>query len=500
MAEKRKCNLESATNGTDQAVPSKKPAKTNGHTRAVPMDDLRERAKQFGCELTSCEFAEKMDKEDPLALLREDFVYPKMKDLPSVDLSLVKPDDECIYFCGNSLGLQPRNVRHYLDAELEKWGQHGVHGHFTGQLPWAHCDEVLIKDMATIVGALPDEVAIMNGLTVNLHLLLISFYSPTPKRHKIIIESKAFPSDHYAAESQIRLHGYDPATSLICIEPRKGEYGLRTEDVLSVIEKEGDSVAVVMLAAVQFYTGQLFNMPEITKKGHSKGCHVGFDLAHAVGNVQINLHDWDVDFAVWCSYKYLNSGAGSLAGAFLHSRLAHTIPPKLVGWWGHQFKSRFAMTNELELSPGISGFRISNPSIFAACPLRASLDVFNKTSMWELRTKSRLLTAYLEHLLDVHFGRTSPERKSKEFITILTPRDPEERGAQLSLYFSISIGKIHEEMMKRGIVCDERKPNVIRIAPAPLYCGFRDVWKFVDALHAIMEIAESPDNLDRELD
>lgn len=501
MAEKRVAESFSSKNATNGAAPPrKKLMKTDRQAGLTPMEELKEKADRFGLDLISDSFAKKMDELDHLAPLRKEFILPKMNELPDVDLSLVDKDDECIYFCGNSLGLQPKGLKLYLDAELEKWGKVGVHGHFTGQIPWAFCDEVLAADMSNIVGCKEDELAIMNGLTVNLHLLLMSFYQPTKQRHKILIESKAFPSDHYAVESQIRLNGYDPATSLICVEPRKGEYDLRTEDVLSVIEKEGDSIAVVLLGALQYYTGQLFNMPVITKAGHAKGCYVGFDLAHAVGNVELHLHDWEVDFAVFCTYKYLNSGAGSHGGAFLHSKLAHTMGPKLVGWWGHKFKSRFQMNNELELSPGIAGYRISNPSIFATCPLRASLDVFRMTSMAELRAKSMVMTGYLEYLLGHHFGKNSAHRKSKEFITILTPSNPEERGAQLSLYFSIPIKRIHSEMTKRGIVCDERKPNVIRIAPAPLYCNYMDVWRFMEALQTIMDIAENQPDLDSELD
>ncbi|XP_041481123.1 kynureninase-like isoform X1 [Lytechinus variegatus] len=501
MAEKRAAEstyTRTAENGS--SPPCKKVMKTDRQTGMSPLVELKETANRFGLDILSDGFAKKMDELDQLAPLREEFIMPKMKELPDVDLSLVNKEDECIYFCGNSLGLQPKGLKFYFDAELEKWAKIGVHGHLCGQMPWAFCDEVLATDMSNIVGCKEEELAIMNGLTVNLHLLMMSFYRPTEKRHKILIESKAFPSDHYTVESQIRLNGYDPATSIIFLEPRKGEYDIRTEDVLSVIEKEGDGIAVILLGALQYYTGQFFNMPVITKAGHAKGCYVGFDLAHAVGNVELHLHDWDVDFAVWCTYKYLNSGAGSLGGAFLHSKLAHTMEPKLVGWWGHKFKSRFDMNNELELSPGISGYRLSNPSIFAACPLRASLDVFRKTSMSELRAKSVVLTGYLEYLVGHYFGKDSPHRKNKEFITILTPSNPEERGAQLSLYFSIPINRIHSEMGKRGIVCDERKPNVIRIAPAPVYCNYLDVWRFIDALQSIMDIAENQPDLDSELD
>lgn len=452
-----------------------------------PLEVLQKKAKEFNTEMHSVSFAKKMDAEDPLSHLRDEFCMPKMKDIPSVDKSLIDPEEDCVYMCGNSLGLQPKKTRFYVDQELNKWGKYGVHGHFLGDIPWAFCDEVMQADMAKIVGAKPEEVAIMNGLTVNLHLLMVSFYRPTAKRHKILIESKAFPADHYAMESQIRNHGYNPMVSLLCLSPKEGEHYLRQEDVLKRIEEDGDEIALILLGGLQYFSGQFFDMEAITKAGHAKGCVVAFDLAHAVGNVELKLNEWGVDFAVWCNYKYMNGGAGALAGAFLHEKHKHNNYPKLLGWWGNRMSTRFHMSNELDLSPGIAGYRISNPSIMAAVPIRASLDVFNKTSIADLRAKSVLLTGYLEYLLKREFSKDSIHRTQDVYLEIATPSDPKQRGAQLSLMFSVPMAGIHSQMMKRGVVCDERQPNVIRVAPAPIYNSFEDVWRFTKVLCASVE-------------
>ncbi|CAH1773025.1 unnamed protein product [Owenia fusiformis] len=323
----------------------------------------------------------------------------------------------------------------------------------------------------------------MNGLTVNLHLLLVSFYRPTAKRHKVLLESRAFPSDHYAIESQIRLHGYDPATSMVCLEPREGEHILRTEDILARIASEGDEIACVLFSGIQYYTGQVFDMPAITKAGHEKGCYVGFDLAHAVGNIELQLHDWDVDFACWCTYKYLNTGAGGIAGAFIHKKHAKNDFPKLSGWWGHKMDTRFNMDNKMDLANGAHGYRVSNPPPLLCATLEASLKVFNETSMSALREKSKLLTAYLEMLLDEHYPRPTPANPhSRPYAEVISPRDPDQRGCQLSIMFSVSLKNVYTELEKRGVVCDVRKPYVIRIAPAPLYNSFKDVHRFVQLL------------------
>ncbi|XP_054632758.1 kynureninase isoform X3 [Dunckerocampus dactyliophorus] len=437
------------------------------------------------CCPTSEKVAAFLDEHDELRHLRESFLVPKISDLPPSDLALVDGSQESIYLVGNSLGLQPKMAKRYLEEELDKWAKMGVHGHTDGSRPWAWAENNLEELMAKVVGALPEEVALMNGLTVNLHLLMLSFYQPTAARHKILLEDKAFPSDHYAVESQIRLRGFDPEASMLLLTPRLGEETLRTEDILDVIEAEGASVAVVMLSGVQYYTGQLFNMAAITEAAQKKGCLVGFDLAHAAGNVELKLHDWGVDFACWCSYKYLNSGAGGLAGAFIHKKHQHTIKPALTGWWGHDLRTRFQMNNVLALQRGVSGFRLSNQPILLVCPLQASLEVFNVTSMRALRRKSVLLTGYLEYLIS-HYYAEDPAQSGKLQVRIITPSDPEQRGCQLSLCFSIPIRRVFQELEKRGVACDMREPSVLRLAPVPLYNSYRDVHRFIQSLGAAL--------------
>uniref|UniRef100_A0A8C2INW1 Kynureninase n=1 Tax=Cyprinus carpio TaxID=7962 RepID=A0A8C2INW1_CYPCA len=299
-------------------------------------------SQELNCSATSLRVAEHLDRHDELRLLRQEFLIPKISDLPPSDLSLVDGSEDCIYFAGNSLGLQPKNAKKYIEEELEKWATIGVHGHLKGSRPWAWAEDTLEELMAKIVGAKPEEVVLMNGLTVNLHLLMLSFYKPSPKRYKILLEDKAFPSDHYAIESQIRLRGLDVTDSMLIIKPRQGEDTIRTEDIVSVIEREGDAIALVMLSGVQYYTGQLFNMEAITSAGHA---------------------------------KYVNSGAGGLAGAYIHEKHAHSVKPTLMGWWGHNLKTRFLMNNEMELQPGVKGFRLSNQPVLLVCPLQASLEV-----------------------------------------------------------------------------------------------------------------------------
>ncbi|XP_023577190.1 kynureninase isoform X2 [Octodon degus] len=313
----------------------------------LPADRVQRIAAELQCHPGDEQVALRLDKEDELRHFREHFYIPKMKDLPPIDLSLVNKDDDAIYFLGHSLGLQPKMVKTYLEEELDKWAKMGGYGHDVGKRPWIIGDESIVGLMKDIVGASEKEIALMNALTVNLHLLLLSFFKPTPKRYKILLEAKAFCSDHYAIESQIQLRGLDVEKSMRIIKPREGEEILRLEDILDIIEKEGDSIAVILFSGVHFYTGQLFNIPAITKAGQAKGCFVGFDLAHAVGNVELHLHDWGVDFACWCSYKYLNSGAGGIAGAFIHEKHANTVKPALVGWFGHELSTRFQMDNNL---------------------------------------------------------------------------------------------------------------------------------------------------------
>ncbi|XP_023282732.1 kynureninase [Seriola lalandi dorsalis] len=448
---------------------------------STPRETLERVSSSLGRSPTSAEVASYLDKHDELRHLRENFLVPTIADLPPSDLSLVDGSKDCIYLVGNSLGLQPKMARKYLEEELDKWSKMGVHGHTSGSRPWGWAENNIEELMANVVGAKTEEVALMNGLTVNLHLLLLSFYKPTAARHKILLEDKAFPSDHYAVESQIRLRGFDPQQSMLLLSPRPGEETLRTEDILEAIEREGHSVAVVMFSGVQYYTGQLFNMAAITEAGQRKGCYVGFDCAHAAGNAELKLHDWGVDFACWCSYKYLNSGAGGLAGAFIHEKHKDSIRPALSGWWGHDPKTRFQMNNVLELQPGVSGFRLSNQPILLVCPLQASLEVFGMTSMQALRRKSLLLTGYLEYLIQ-HYYTEDPAQPRKPHVRVITPSDPRQRGCQLSLSFSVPIGKVFRELEKRGVACDMREPSVLRIAPAPLYNTFGDVHRFIATL------------------
>uniref|UniRef100_A0A8C5KCG1 Kynureninase n=1 Tax=Jaculus jaculus TaxID=51337 RepID=A0A8C5KCG1_JACJA len=451
-----------------------------------PADVVQRIAAELKCSPTDERVALRLDEEDTLRHFRECFYIPKMQDLPSIDLSLVNKDEHAIYFLGNSLGLQPKLVKTYLEEELEKWAKMGAYGHEVGKRPWITGDESIVGLMTDIVGASEKEIALMNALTVNLHLLLLSFFKPTPKRFKILLEAKAFPSDHYAVESQLQFHGLNVEKSMRIIKPREGEELLRMEDILDVIEKEGDSIAVILFSGVHFYTGQLFDMPAITKAGQAKGCFVGFDLAHAVGNVELHLHDWGVDFACWCSYKYLNSGAGGLAGAFVHEKHAHTIKPALVGWFGHELSTRFKMDNKLQLIPGVSGFRISNPPILLVCSLHASLEIFRQATVKALRRKSILLTGYLEYMIKLHYSKDNKE-SMQPVVSIITPSCVEKRGCQLTLTFSTPKKTVFKELEKRGVVCDKRKPDGIRVAPVPLYNSFHDVYKFINVLTSILD-------------
>uniref|UniRef100_A0A5F8H2R2 Kynureninase n=1 Tax=Monodelphis domestica TaxID=13616 RepID=A0A5F8H2R2_MONDO len=431
----------------------------------LPMRTLERTASQLGCSLTDEKLALYLDEHDNLKNFQECFHIPKMKDLPLIDLSLVNEDENSIYLLGNSLGLQPRNVKKYLEEELEKWAKMGGYGHEIGKRPWITGDECIVHHMINIVGAHKDEIGLMNGLTVNLHLLL------------------------YAIESQLQLHGLNVEKSMLMIKPREGEDTLRMEDILEVIEKEGDSIAVILFSGVQFYTGQLFDIPAITKAGQAKGCFVGFDLAHAVGNVELHLHDWGVDFACWCSYKYLNSGAGALAGIFIHEKHAYTMKPALAGWFGHKLESRFNMDNKLDLIPGVNGYRLSNPPILLVCALEASLEIFSQTTMKTLRRKSILLTGYMEYLIK-HYYSKDKTASNKPFVKIMTPSHIEHRGCQLTLTFSIPMKSVFQELEKRGVVCDKREPSGIRVAPVPLYNSFHDVYRFIKALASAISAAK----------
>lgn len=471
-------------NGFDRHEGSITSSSSSKVHRHHPIETLQEKSREWQCQLTDLSFARRLDVVDPLRHLRNEFHYPKKCDLPGIDMSLVTDDDEeSVYLCGNSLGLMPKSTAILVNRELVKWSKIGVHGHKHGELPWQQCDEFLVEQMAPLVGAQTNEVALMNGLTVNEHLLLISFYQPTTERHKILIEDHAFPSDHYCVESQIRQRGFDPTNSLLLITPRQGEENIRTEDILQKIEEEGHSIAVILLPGVQYFTGQVFDMAAITKAGQAKGCFVGFDLAHAVGNIELFMHDWNVDFACWCSYKYLSSGAGGMAGIFIHERYADADLPKLTGWWGHRLETRFDMDNKLDLHPGPFGYRLSNPSGLLSAALQGSLQVFDKTSIAELRQKSKLLTAYLEYLLLQNYAESeeagSSRSRTQPSVRIITPTDPDERGCQLSVRFSLPIAQVFSELTKSGVVLDRREPNVLRVAPLPMYNSFEDVHRFI---------------------
>jgi len=404
----------------------------------------------------SLDRARELDRQDPLAALRERFHIPKTEN-----------GEDCIYLCGNSLGLQPLSTRAALLQELEDWRTLGVEGHFQAKNPWMPYHEFLTESYARLVGALPSEVVAMNSLTVNLHLLMVSFYRPTPERYKIIIEGGAFPSDQYAVKSQLEFHGFDPKDGLVELTPREGEHTLRRDDILTAIEREGPRTALVLLGGVNYYTGQFYPLETVTRAAHAQGCLVGFDLAHAVGNVPLRLHDWGPDFACWCSYKYLNSGPGSLAGAFVHQRHEQTERPRFAGWWGHDKESRFKMGPDFRPIPGAEGWQLSNPPILSLAAVKASLEIFDEVGMKALREKSLKLTGFLLELLQGHDG-----------FHIMTPTTEDDRGCQLSLVVEKNGRRVFDALTESGVVCDWREPDCIRIAPVPLYNSFGDVLKF----------------------
>lgn len=413
----------------------------------------------------TAEFAQALDASDPLREYRDCFLIPAGRDGGSQ-----------IYLCGNSLGLQPKAVRDAVLAELDDWARLGVEGHFHGRHPWYPYHEFVREAGARLVGGLPHEVVYMNSLTVNLHLMMVTFYRPTRARYKILIEDAAFPSDTYAVRTQIRHHGLDPSEALVVARPRDGETTLRTEDVEELLEREGPRIALVMMSGVNYFSGQVFDMQRITAAAQRQGCCVGFDLAHAAGNAELRLHDWGVDFAAWCTYKYLNSGPGAVAGCFVHERHArNTALPRFGGWWGNDPATRFRMHLEPEFIPVASAdaWQLSNPPILALAPVRISLDLFDRAGMPALREKSRKLTAYLQYLLD-----RLPSRR----YTTITPREPAARGAQVSLLAHDRPRELHQALIAADVVCDFREPNVIRVAPVPLYNTFHDVWRFIQVL------------------
>jgi kynureninase len=411
----------------------------------------------------SLEFARAEDRTDPLAAFRERFLLPKGPD-----------GGPAVYLAGNSLGLQPKRAREYVLQELDDWAAFGVEGHFHARNPWMPYHEKLTEMTARLVGARPVEVVVMNTLTVNLHLMMVSFYRPTRERFKILIEAGAFPSDQYAVASQARFHGLDPKSAIVELRPRAGEATLRSEDILETITREGKSLALVLLGNVNYLTGQAFDMALITRVAHRQGARVGFDLAHGAGNLRIALHDAGPDFAVWCSYKYLNAGPGGLSGCFVHERhAADPSLPRFSGWWGHDKTTRFRMGPEFKAIPGAEGWQLSNPPILQLAALRASLELFDEAGMQAIRDKGDRLTGFLEFLLDRIPGR--PAR-------IITPRDPCSRGSQLSLRVAGDPRGLLGNLAHAGVICDFREPDIIRAAPAPLYNRFEDVWTFAQIL------------------
>jgi kynureninase len=410
-------------------------------------------------------FAREMDREDPLAGFRGRFLHPR--DASGVEL---------LYLCGNSLGLQPAGARAAVERVIDEWGRMGVEGHFEGPHAWLNAGERVAAVSAKLVGALPGEVAVMNFLTVNLHLMMVSFYRPTPARHRIAMEPSPFPSDLYAAASQARFHGYDPSEAVVTLPLRPGELCLRTEDVEEFFEREGGSVALLLLGGVNYYTGQAFELERICAAARKAGCVVGLDLAHAAGNVPLRLHEWGPDFAAWCSYKYLNGGPGMLAGCFVHERHGgSSVLPRFAGWWGEEPRKRFAMEPEFLPAAGAAGWHVSNQPPLLLALMEASLAQFEEAGMERLREKSVRLTAYLEFLL----GRMQPAP-----FTVVTPRDPAQRGAQLSLRWSERGREVFDRISAAGVVCDWRRPDVIRVAPVPLYNSFSDVHRFAGILRA----------------
>jgi kynureninase len=418
------------------------------------------------------QFAQNLDAKDPLKHFREKFYIPHHK------------GKEMIYFTGNSLGLQPRSTKEYVNQELDDWAEMGVEGHFSARNPWFPYHEIFPAQLSKIVGCLPGEVVVMNQLTVNIHLLMVTFYRPTRQRFRIICEARAFPSDQYAMESQVRIHGFDPSEAIIEVWPREGEHTIRTEDIIATIEKYGEETALVFFGGVNYYTGQVFNMKAITDAAHKVGAYAGFDLAHAIGNVRLQLHDWDVDFACWCSYKYLNSGPGGVAGVYIHERYATNQElPRFAGWWGYTKVTRFKMEKGFHAIPTAEGWQLSNAPVLSMAAHKAALDIFDEAGMDVLQQKSRLMTDYLLFILD----GVNTERHHK-IIELITPRHYEERGCQVSMLMRERGREIFDNLVAQGVMADWREPDVIRIAPVPLYNTFEEIFRFGNIIHATLEL------------
>jgi kynureninase len=412
------------------------------------------------------DFALAMDERDPLREFRLRFFFPK------------SAGADCVYFCGHSLGLQPKTAAAYLEKSLLDWANLGVEGHFQAADPWMPYHRLLTEPMAELLGAKPLEVVVMNSLTVNLHLMMVSFYRPTTQRHKIVVERGAFPSDQYAVKSQIRFHGFDPETSVIELTPREGESGIRDEDIQSLIDRAGDEIALILLGGVNYATGQAFDLANIARLGRERGCLVGFDLAHAAGNLILKLHEWGPDFAVWCNYKYLNGGPGCIGGCFVHERHAKACDiPRFAGWWGHDEASRFEMRPNFQPMPGAEGWQLSNPAILSLAALRASLDIFHEAGMERLRAKSISLTGYLEFLLKQNATADS---------SIITPQESNRRGAQLSIRIPRNGHALCHRLGDEGVFGDWREPDILRVAPVPLYNSYQDVFRFVQRFTTAM--------------
>ena len=415
----------------------------------------------------SLDYAKQLDQEDPISYLRNQFHIPRDKH-----------GKEWLYFTGNSLGLQPKITSKYIEQELHDWANFGVEGHFEAKNPWLSYHELLTDTMAKVVGAKPIEVVVMNTLTTNLHLLMVSFYQPSKTKYKIIIESDAFPSDRYAVQSQLSFHGFDPEEALIEWKPKEGKELLELEDLKSILDSQGDEVALLLIGGVNYYTGQYLDIKKIAELGHAKKCMVGIDLAHGAGNIQPNLHDSSIDFAAWCTYKYLNSGPGSLSGLFVHEKHAQRKDlPRFAGWWNHNKETRFNMRQPFDVIEGAEGWQLSNPPILSMAAVKASLDIFEKVGMDALVKKSKKLTGFFEYLVN---------EIASDTIKIITPTNPNERGCQLSLQVKNTDKNLHKKLTENNIITDWREPDVIRCAPVPMYTSFEDVYHMVTILESLL--------------
>ena len=415
----------------------------------------------------SLDYAKQLDQEDPISYLRNQFHIPRDKH-----------GKEWLYFTGNSLGLQPKITSKYIEQELDDWANFGVEGHFEAKNPWLSYHELLTDTMAKVVGAKPIEVVVMNTLTTNLHLLMVSFYQPSKTKYKIIIEGDAFPSDRYAVQSQLSFHGFDPEEALIEWKPKEGKELLELEDLKSILDSQGDEVALLLIGGVNYYTGQYLDIKKIAELGHAKKCMVGIDLAHGAGNIQPNLHDSSIDFAAWCTYKYLNSGPGSLSGLFVHEKHAQRKDlPRFAGWWNHNKETRFNMRQPFDVMEGAEGWQLSNPPILSMAAIKASLDIFEKVGMDVLVKKSKKLTGFFEYLVN---------EIASDTIKIITPTNPNERGCQLSLQVKNADKNLHKKLTENNIITDWREPDVIRCAPVPMYTSFEDVYHMVTILESLL--------------